>query len=157
MFASAFTLIIKWVQVRPRENICTVGPINYIVAAVLIAVVHRLWWSLCFRTAEFEGGNDGAGEVGFLQGCARQFAPKQKFQNRDVAVAAGSVCLDVCEEEVNYALAGEFATTRQEFEKEEELFLALVYGFARLLTGRLKDVLASQRHNSFQHLLCEDW
>ena len=37
IFASAFTLIIKWVQVRQREDICTVGPINYIVAAVLIA------------------------------------------------------------------------------------------------------------------------
>ena len=36
VFASAFTLIIKWVQVREREDIITVGAINYIVAAVWI-------------------------------------------------------------------------------------------------------------------------
>lgn len=34
VFASAFTLIIKWVQVRKCENVVTVGAINYIVAAV---------------------------------------------------------------------------------------------------------------------------
>ena len=34
IFASAFTLIIKWVQVRGREDVITVGAINYIVAAV---------------------------------------------------------------------------------------------------------------------------
>lgn len=37
LFASAFTLTIKWVHVRQREDIITVGPINYIVAALLIA------------------------------------------------------------------------------------------------------------------------
>lgn len=37
LFSSAFTLIIKWVQVRQREDLFTVGPINYITAAVLIA------------------------------------------------------------------------------------------------------------------------
>lgn len=36
VFASSFTLIIKWVQVRDREDIITVGAINYIVAAVWI-------------------------------------------------------------------------------------------------------------------------
>lgn len=36
LFSSAFTLIIKWVQVRGREDIVTVGPINYVTAAVLI-------------------------------------------------------------------------------------------------------------------------
>lgn len=35
-FASTFTLMIKWVQVRGREDIMTVGAINYIVAAVWI-------------------------------------------------------------------------------------------------------------------------
>lgn len=35
IFASMFTLCIKWVQVRGREDILTVGAINYIVAAVL--------------------------------------------------------------------------------------------------------------------------
>ena len=37
LFASAFTLIIKWVQVREREDLVTVGAINYVTAAVLIA------------------------------------------------------------------------------------------------------------------------
>lgn len=37
VFASAFTLFIKWVQNREREDIVTVGSINYVVAAVWIA------------------------------------------------------------------------------------------------------------------------
>lgn len=37
LFSSAFTLIIKWVHFRRREDILTVGPINYITAALLIA------------------------------------------------------------------------------------------------------------------------
>jgi hypothetical protein len=37
LFSTAFTLIIKWVHVRQREDIVTVGSINYIVAATLIA------------------------------------------------------------------------------------------------------------------------
>ncbi len=36
LFSSTFTLMIKWVHVRQREDIVTVGPINYITAAVLI-------------------------------------------------------------------------------------------------------------------------
>jgi len=36
IFASTFTLIIKWVQVRGREDIMTVGAVNYIVAAVWV-------------------------------------------------------------------------------------------------------------------------
>lgn len=36
LFSTSFTLIIKWVQGRRREDIFTVGPINYISAAVLI-------------------------------------------------------------------------------------------------------------------------
>lgn len=32
VFSSAFTLVIKWVQVREREDIITIGAINYIVA-----------------------------------------------------------------------------------------------------------------------------
>lgn len=34
-FASSFTLCIKWVQTRQREDMLTVGMINYVVAAVL--------------------------------------------------------------------------------------------------------------------------
>ncbi len=37
VFASAFMLSIKWVQIRKKEDIITVGAINYIAAAVLIA------------------------------------------------------------------------------------------------------------------------
>jgi len=37
LFASAFMLLIKWAQVRETEDVVTVGTINYIVAAVLIA------------------------------------------------------------------------------------------------------------------------
>ena len=37
LFASAFMLFIKWAQVREREDVVTIGTINYIVAAVLIA------------------------------------------------------------------------------------------------------------------------
>ncbi|MFK7819805.1 MAG: EamA family transporter [Planctomycetaceae bacterium] len=37
LFSSAFTLFIKWVTVRKEEDIITVGPINYITAACLIA------------------------------------------------------------------------------------------------------------------------
>jgi drug/metabolite transporter (DMT)-like permease len=36
VFASVFTLLIKWVGNRKRENIITVGAINYIVAAMLV-------------------------------------------------------------------------------------------------------------------------
>ncbi len=36
LFSSAFTLCIKWVTVRQREDILTVGPINYITAALLV-------------------------------------------------------------------------------------------------------------------------
>ncbi len=35
VFASAFTLCIKWVQVRAREDILVVGAVNYLVAAAL--------------------------------------------------------------------------------------------------------------------------
>lgn len=37
LFSSAFTLFIKWVTVRKQEDIITVGPINYITAALLVA------------------------------------------------------------------------------------------------------------------------
>lgn len=37
IFASAFTLCLKWVQVRQRDDVITIGAINYITAAVLIA------------------------------------------------------------------------------------------------------------------------
>lgn len=46
VFASAFTLLIKWVGNRKRENVLTVGAINYIVAALLISPE--------FTTAEIE-------------------------------------------------------------------------------------------------------
>lgn len=36
VFASAFTLFIKWTQVRGREDVITIGAINYIVAAISI-------------------------------------------------------------------------------------------------------------------------
>jgi len=42
IFASAFTLFIKWTQVRGREDVITVGAINYIVAAVCILPVFLL-------------------------------------------------------------------------------------------------------------------
>jgi drug/metabolite transporter (DMT)-like permease len=37
VFASSFILIIKWAQLRDREDVITIGLINYIAAAVLIA------------------------------------------------------------------------------------------------------------------------
>lgn len=37
VFASAFTLCLKWVQVRKRDDVLTIGAINYITAAALIA------------------------------------------------------------------------------------------------------------------------
>jgi drug/metabolite transporter (DMT)-like permease len=37
LFSSAFTLFIKWVTVREKEDIITVGPINYIAAALFIS------------------------------------------------------------------------------------------------------------------------
>jgi drug/metabolite transporter (DMT)-like permease len=40
VFASTFTLCIKWVQVREREDILIVGAINYLVAAALILPVY---------------------------------------------------------------------------------------------------------------------
>ena len=39
VFASAFTLFIKWAQIRRQEDVITVGAINYIVAAVSIVPV----------------------------------------------------------------------------------------------------------------------
>ncbi len=39
VFASSFTLIIKWAQLRNREDVITIGAINYIAAAVWIAPV----------------------------------------------------------------------------------------------------------------------
>lgn len=42
VFASAFTLFIKWTQVRGREDVITVGAINYIVAAISILPIFLL-------------------------------------------------------------------------------------------------------------------
>jgi drug/metabolite transporter (DMT)-like permease len=39
VFASSFTLFIKWAQIRRQENVITIGAINYIVAAVSIIPV----------------------------------------------------------------------------------------------------------------------
>ncbi len=39
VFASSFTLCIKWAQVRDREHVITIGAINYIVAALVILPV----------------------------------------------------------------------------------------------------------------------
>lgn len=39
VFASAFTLFIKWAQIRRQENVITIGAINYIIAAVSILPV----------------------------------------------------------------------------------------------------------------------
>ncbi len=39
IFSSAFTLLIKWGQVRKKEDVLTFGAINYIVAALLILPV----------------------------------------------------------------------------------------------------------------------
>ena len=39
VFASAFTLFIKWAQIRRQENVITIGAVNYIVAAVSIIPV----------------------------------------------------------------------------------------------------------------------
>ena len=36
VFASSFTLLIKWVQARQREDVITIGAINYITAALCI-------------------------------------------------------------------------------------------------------------------------
>lgn len=36
VFASSFTLLIKWAHVRDREDVITIGAINYIVAAVAV-------------------------------------------------------------------------------------------------------------------------
>lgn len=36
VFASAFTLCLKWVQIRGREDVVAIGAINYITAAILI-------------------------------------------------------------------------------------------------------------------------
>jgi hypothetical protein len=41
IFASAFMLTIKWVQVRRREDVLSVGSINYIVAFLLAALSTR--------------------------------------------------------------------------------------------------------------------
>jgi drug/metabolite transporter (DMT)-like permease len=42
VFASAFTLVIKWTHVRGRENVITIGAINYIVAAISVLPVFLL-------------------------------------------------------------------------------------------------------------------
>lgn len=39
VFASAFTLFIKWAHVREREDVISIGAINYIVAAIIILPV----------------------------------------------------------------------------------------------------------------------
>lgn len=43
VFASAFTLFIKWTHVRGREDVVTVGAINYVVAAIAILPVFLLY------------------------------------------------------------------------------------------------------------------
>lgn len=60
VFASAFTLIIKWVQVRDREDIITVGAINYIVAA--------LWILPEFIQTDFSGDTSPALLTGGVMG-----------------------------------------------------------------------------------------
>ncbi len=59
VFSSAFTLCIKWVQVRHREDIISVGAINYITAAVLIAP----------RFASNAGGGGGIESWAVITGC----------------------------------------------------------------------------------------
>lgn len=61
IFSSVFTLCIKWVHVRGREDVITTGAINYIVAAVIIAP----WYYLDGRqtqdtAAMWLGGSMGA-------------------------------------------------------------------------------------------------
>lgn len=43
VFASAFTLLLKWAQMRVRENVITIGAINYIVAAVVALPVFLIY------------------------------------------------------------------------------------------------------------------
>lgn len=43
VFASAFTLFIKWAQVRGREDVISIGAINYIVAAVSVLPIFLLY------------------------------------------------------------------------------------------------------------------
>ena len=42
-FASAFTLLIKWAHIRNREDVITIGAINYIVAAAAILPVFLMF------------------------------------------------------------------------------------------------------------------
>lgn len=59
-FASAFTLIIKWVHSRQRENVLTVGAINYIVAAACaLPFFLQLPPSPVFKQAIITGGSMG--------------------------------------------------------------------------------------------------
>ncbi len=61
LFASAFTLIIKWVQIRKRENIVTVGAINYIAAFLSVIPVILTDDVVGFSTAAiWTGGSMGA-------------------------------------------------------------------------------------------------
>lgn len=43
VFASSFTLMIKWSHVRDREDVITIGAINYIVAAIAILPVFLIF------------------------------------------------------------------------------------------------------------------
>ncbi|MDC3224994.1 DMT family transporter [Mariniblastus sp.] len=71
VFASAFTLFIKWAQIRRQENVITIGAINYIVAAVSIIPVFlfsnlspdsfgALWTGALWTGALWTGGSMGA-------------------------------------------------------------------------------------------------
>lgn len=43
VFASAFTLLLKWVQLRPKDDVVTAGAINYITAAVVSIPVFLIY------------------------------------------------------------------------------------------------------------------
>ena len=61
LFASTFTLIIKWVQIRGRDDVLTIGAINYIVAAISIVPMFLLNDLAHVNTAAMlTGGSMGA-------------------------------------------------------------------------------------------------
>ena len=62
VFASAFTLALKWVQMRRREDIVSVGAINYITAALLI-------FPRCYSVVNASSVNSAAVATGATMGA----------------------------------------------------------------------------------------
>lgn len=94
VFASAFTLLLKWAQLRGRENVIVVGAINYIAAGLLVLPVFLFYNP---QPAEFAalwtGG--GMGTIYFIAFFFVIYAIKQVGASATTVVSVLSIAMPI--------------------------------------------------------------